>query len=341
MSYKIAGFGVCGKGEADRYLEATLKEFKRLCDVTYIVCNNAGKKEKDLIKHYGFNIIEDNREWGLNQWRIKEDAVKGIQADWFIVLDMDEVFDSSFTRKEAEKLCAKGGTGYYFYITNLYDNGYSRKWSFWNIRLFNGSYSRDWERKPLHCGLAPRRAYEWGNYAPFLLKHYGLKEKADRDKKVKRYEQYDPQAKFKSKAYYDFLSSKEKVNDFDENKLHDEVASEVKNYKHKIPKIMENKIKKFFFVKNPKGQILDIEESYLSETLDRDGFELVSKEPVVKGGSGVETTVVVNDKIDVEPVEEVAEEKESDNKLECSECGFIAKSKVGLSAHTRKHNAGK
>ena len=69
----IVGYGLCGKNEP--YLEATLDEFKRLCDETIICCNNAGWKELSIIKRYGFKTVQDPREWGVNQWKIKEDFV--------------------------------------------------------------------------------------------------------------------------------------------------------------------------------------------------------------------------------------------------------------------------
>ena len=64
---KIAGVALCGPGEAGRYMEQTLKEFNRLCDVTVIVRNNAGEEEAALIKKYGAKGYEDNRERGRYQ----------------------------------------------------------------------------------------------------------------------------------------------------------------------------------------------------------------------------------------------------------------------------------
>ena len=50
--------------------------------------------------------------------------------------------------------------------------------------MFNLGYGHKFEEKALHCGLAPKIAYQYGNYAPFILKHYGLKDKEDRERKV-------------------------------------------------------------------------------------------------------------------------------------------------------------
>ena len=51
---RIVGQLVCGQGEADRYLEDTLKEFKRLCDDVVICLAGMGdfsKEETFLLKN--------------------------------------------------------------------------------------------------------------------------------------------------------------------------------------------------------------------------------------------------------------------------------------------------
>ena len=70
---RIIGVGVCGLNE--RYLEATLKEFKRLCDDVLIATNNADEKTIELIDKYKFNHYEDNREWGVYQPSLKTDLL--------------------------------------------------------------------------------------------------------------------------------------------------------------------------------------------------------------------------------------------------------------------------
>ena len=327
----ITGFGVAGKNE--KRLEQTLKEFQRLCDKTLIVCNNCDQESIGLIKKYGFDIKIDNREWGRYQHKIKEDAVKTLKG-WVIALDMDEQFDKNFTRLEAEKLAKKGGAGYYFYICNLIDEGYSKKYSFWNVRMFNLEYGYEWKNKPLHCGLAPKIAYHYGNYAPFILKHYGLKDKSDRIRKVDRYEKYDPNQQMTNPGYYQFLSNTGKPDEFNEDELHKIVAEEVKNYAFKLPnKIMS---KKYFYVKRlSDGKILDIREQDLKETLRDRNFVQITNEPVQEVGNFVKTTAVVEATKEPDLVADMA--KEDVTKLECPICGFIGKNVNGLRLHSKKH----
>jgi len=226
---KIVGMGVCGAGEADRYMEATLKEFKRLCDDVIIATCNATQKEKDLISKYGFWQYEDNREWGIDQPNIKSsllEKVSKLKPDWIIALDMDEIFPPEFTREEAEKLTNSDEIAYQFLVVNLYndkdhfahDVGIQR---FWNVRFFKHcpEYGYTYIRKNLHCGLAPPIFYRYAWHAPFYLEHYGLMKEEDRIRRVQRYDRYDPNAKFKGREYYDDLKKKLEPREFDRKGL--------------------------------------------------------------------------------------------------------------------------
>lgn len=224
---RIIGIGVCGPNE--KYLENTLKEFKRLCDEFIIATNNADEHTIALLESYNAHHYEDNREWGKDQPNIKTTLLEragDFKPDWIIALDMDEVFAPEFTRVEAEKLMDTEEIAYYFLVVNLYndkdhfahDTGIQR---FWNIRFYKylPEYGLQFQRKNLHCGLGPPIAYKYGWHAPFYLEHYGLMAKEDRDRKVQRYAKYDPTKKFKAGDYYDQLAMELKMIPFDRQGL--------------------------------------------------------------------------------------------------------------------------
>ena len=248
---KIVGIGVCGHGEADRYMEATLKEFKRLCDDTLIVTNNATQKEKKLIKKYGFKTYEDNREWGKEQPNIKTDLLTKageLEPDWVIALDMDEVFAPEFTRSEAERLGSGDEIAWYFLIVNLYndsdhfahDAGIQR---FWNIRFYRYApeFGLVFQRKNLHCGLGPPIMYKYGWHAPYYLEHYGLMLPEDRQKKAERYEKYDPYRIFKPGPYYDDLQRVLQPRPFDRQQLLKRLAETPECQPRKLPQTHPNR----------------------------------------------------------------------------------------------------
>jgi len=82
-----------------------LESLRELADKVVIVANNCTPSEYALFKKYRVSVYDDNREWGENQWQIKERlhaAVGNLRPDWVLCNDMDEV--SVVTRKTKENL---------------------------------------------------------------------------------------------------------------------------------------------------------------------------------------------------------------------------------------------
>ena len=162
----------------------------------------------------------------------------------------------------------------YFYIVNLWNEGWNRKWSFWNIRAWKWNGDTRILNKPLHCGLAPEWCYYYASYVPYFVKHYGLMKKEDRQKKIERYQKFDPKAQYKDKSYYDALASDENE-PIDEVYIRERLVKEVGVQKMKVAH--ETKARKYFNVENPQGKIIDVPERDLQETLSRKGFKLIGE----------------------------------------------------------------
>lgn len=277
---KIIGYGICGPGEAQRYMRQTLEEFKRLCDETIILVNATPKdalKEIEMIEEFGFIWKYDTREWGTNQWKIKQDFLEGDVSkiakdnDMMVCLDMDEVLDKQLNR---EWILNAELDAYHVFIVNLWNEGHKAIADFWNVRMWRWNGDTKMHEKALHCGLAPAWAYYYHRFAPFILKHYGLKQQSDRERKIARYDKYDPNAKYKPRSWYNLLKSNT-CDPFDEQLLHDTIAKEVATYKQTKPRgRMTNtpKIGRFAYVRNAAGNMVDIPERHLAETLKRGGF---------------------------------------------------------------------
>ena len=236
---------VCGPRE--KYLTRSLDEFKRLCDDAIIATNNADEETINLIDSYGFKHYEDNREWGLAQPDIKTSLLTKageLNPDWIVAIDADEVFAPSFTREEAEKLTQTGEIAYYFLVVNLYNNEQhfahgAGVQQFWNIRFYKymPEYGLQFQRKALHCGLGPPITYKYGWHAPFYLLHYGLMDKADRERKQARYRKYDPNKRYKAGAYYDELGQELPMRKFDPEGLLRKLRETIETQPRKTPKI--------------------------------------------------------------------------------------------------------
>lgn len=243
---RIIGFMVCGPNE--KHLEKSLQEFKRLCDDAIIATNNADENTKKLITQYGYWQYEDNREWGKFQPLIKTDLLRRVavlQPDWIIALDADERFAPEFSKEVARSLATGTEIAYYFTIVNLYndedhfahDSGIQR---FWNVRFYKylPHLGVDFQKKALHCGLAPPYAYKYGWYAPYYVEHFGLLSPEDRARKAARYDQYDPGAVYKSHVYYDDLKRELRPIPFDRQGLLRKLSAAQECQPRKTPKII-------------------------------------------------------------------------------------------------------
>lgn len=276
----IIGYGIVGGGEAKRYMRKTLDEFKRLCDVTILLGNNITDGERDLIKEYGFNLVEDNREWGKLQWKIKQDFIERDvkklvhNGDMLVCLDMDEVFCSHIDKRWIQIAPLDA---YHVFVVDLWNDEqhYKPESCFWNVRIWRWNGETKFRAKPVHCGLAPEWTYHYHRHAPFLLKHYGLMKQEDRMKKIARYEKYDPNAKYLDAKFYDMLKeTSAKV--FDENDMCSKIEKEVADYKQSKPRLRDLQPKmRFAYIENPAGMVLDIPEKHLAETLKKPGMKFV------------------------------------------------------------------
>lgn len=339
----IVGFMVVGPGEADKYLDLVLTRNKKLCDDIIAVCNNCDYITEDLLIKHKVWIIHDNREWGYYQDRIKQDAYKKIEwlnPDWILPFDADEIFDYNLTREDLEKMASNPlYESYQFYFIQYWNDRqhHNKDLGFWNVRFFK--YKRDeykWENKPLHCGLAPRWAYETAWFAPNVVHHLGLMKEEHRRAKIARYEKFDPNTKYLSKWFYNQLETG-KSTELDLNKLLTEVADEVNSYVPRKTKIMANNAKQQFqHLKRLKdGVILDIPVDDVAETLSRvdptthlPAFELVSSEVLERGGSAYVPTTkkIVSD-------EEYNPDAEPEKPYVCDLCGLILDSEEELQKH--------
>lgn len=278
---KVIGYGICGPGEAGRYMKETMDCFKRLCDEVIILCNNCDQAELNLIDSYGFKRVNDRREWGTHQWRIKQDFIErdikqmANEGDVLVCLDMDEVLSERCTK---EWLMEAPLDAYHVFIVDLWNDPQHFKLEscFWNVRIWKWNGETKFKAKPVHCGLAPEWTYHYHRHAPFLLLHKGLMAEEDRLRKIKRYEKYDPHAEHLDQKYYDMLKSNT-ARPFDEEALADQIAEEVATYNQTKPRhsMIKKPKPRFAYVKNPHGETVDIPEKHLNQTLKRKGFEFV------------------------------------------------------------------
>ena len=346
---RAIGFMVCGPGEADRYLEGSLKEFARLCDDVLIACNNTDEKTEQLIREYGFSFYRDDREWGRFQPNIKTKLLKTIgrtlQPDWILPLDADEQYGTMFNRVDVEQFADTEALAFYFYIVNLWndENHYRKNISFWNIRAFK--YDRKWGenylQRNVHCGLAPPYAYRYGRHAGHLVRHYGLMERKDRLNKVERYEKYDPNRdKVGIGGWYDALASDTSGSEFIEADVQAKVEDEVRRMNQNLnKKFMGKRAEERVYVylrDRSSGREFEVPKSKLNKYIKR--CDVIG-----------EVEVPYTDRSEAPVIEKREAVRNEDKKtvetragMQCDKCEFATLSKGGLTRHKNaKHGKSK
>lgn len=271
---KLVGYGIVGRNESQRYLKNTLECFKKHCEDTLLCLNNPSGSDLKMVNDYSINYVIEDREWGKFQPQIKEDFLRNhvskLNPDWLLCLDADEVIDESFSKEKLEEL-GKLGESFYTFIVNLKGKGYDDRTSFPNIRLWKWSEDLEFENKNVHCGLAPKWAYYYGQQSPFIVWHSGLKLKKDRMAKVERYKKYDSgRTKLNDPTYYNCLEDNYfKKLDKDEVRKQVQEHFESLNLKYKKPKTKE----KSEYATITNGRItFQVEEKDKGRYLNRDGY---------------------------------------------------------------------
>jgi len=237
---------------------------------------------------------------------------------------MDEELDPRLDKQALEQL-HDYAEAIKVYIIDLWEDGHKPERNFYNVRAYKWDPKRTTiKEQPLHCGLAPEWAYHHTVYSKYYLKHYGLKTKEQRQRKIDRYDKYDPDARFIHEEYYESLHD----DHYAELDLEDVKRKLEEQWKNKnkpdIKKTKQDKMEQdtYYEVKRLKDdKKLKVKEENLDEVLARTDSDGNKKFKKIK-------------EVDLERYYS-NDSQESDNELVCPFCGKECKSKAGLTNHKK------
>lgn len=337
---------ICGPWEAGRYMERSLISLNSLCDSVVIVTNNVTEKEVELCLKYKVHIVRDDREWGKYQREIKQDAHKGLawlNPDWVLTLDMDEEF--AMTRPQLDELISKNQIAWHFYMVDLWgdEKHYKADLCFFKVQLYKYDCDRGFAFRSGYFdpGHVPLWAAEHAAYAPYFIRHFGLISPASRQRRVERYNLYDPEYKLMDKAYRDSLISNE-CEPLDEEKLRKELREHTKDLPLIDRSIKPQSMLKFHYLKRKiDGVIIDIPNADLHEAIKTGKFDYVSEVSVQTSKSMVDVPIIDDDEDEEDPLVfpgTIPDPKPTTDPLVCVLCGFKGQTEGGLRRHkTTKH----
>lgn len=240
---RIVGVSIVGEGEGKRYLKEVLKEKSRLCDKIVILAHCPDILTENVCKSFSkvvYYWTNEKEIWATKQWQIKEWALQLVSKenpDWILAFDADELMDYRVDRKVLENLAFKKYNSYYFRFVHLWNNKrHIRIDGSWDrlYKVIFYKYQKDKEQKfrrsALHCGVAPLYAHQSPGMSGYLVKHYGYMKLEDRDKKVERYNKYDPRGFYKPQRWYNSIKEEGKIIIFDEKEFVKSIFSNSQNY---------------------------------------------------------------------------------------------------------------
>lgn len=321
----IGSYIICGPGEADRYLEQVLQRTLPLVDWMLVCLNNGTDKERALLNKYSVPFVEDSREWGKEQWVIKEHFYKKHilpkNPDWLICIDADEILDLRITKDTLVSLQGRGEIAYEFLCVQLWDKEDRARvdggWGgFYNVRYFKNlpDVEPRWVKSPLHCGLAPEYAYKWRATAEYAFIHYGYLKAEDRIRKAERYKKYDPNGVMMTRDFYWRIEHSEVGEYVSVEKLLNNIHYRAKQpNQQKLDAMAEAKKKqeRILYVRNKHGIVYSMKESLAREALKR-GLELVGEVP---SEDIVEQLLAIKEPEGTSPSEIIEEPKEEEEKI--------------------------
>ena len=213
------------KNEANRYLRKVLELNSIFADHILII-DDASTDEtvkvcEEILKNKSYTIIcnyesKFSKEYTLRkeQWNI---ALSYDDFDWFLVLDADEILDSSFLNIKSQLLDQNEINAFYFRLYDMWSETHYRDDNLWcahnTFRPFlvrpDRNQQFNWNETNQHCGRFPKEIYQLSySCHPLRIQHLGWSSENDRINKYLRYKQLDPNAEFGNKAHYESILDK-------------------------------------------------------------------------------------------------------------------------------------
>lgn len=344
---------VVGTGEVHRYLKRTLPDMAALVDEVVVACNATDKATRKYLAEFQQATAYDmtKYEWGREQWKIKDICYRKFitprRPDWVLCLDSDELLDQRIARSGLEELASRNEIAFTFWCIQLWNDDKHMRvdggWgNFRNVRFYKHIPEADpsFQRTPLHCGLAPKYAYNWAADSEFVFEHYGYMKAADRERKIARYQKYDPKALYHTKEWYDSIGQPGHIVEYDREAFPSNLHYTPKQIP--IEKVIKQKTDmKTYMVRNPHDRLVSMDEAGVFTIFEKnkdggvgvpkrgkEGYALVGAEDIIP-----KKEIPIVDTL--EPIEE--ENAAKPETFSCAICGFEAKSAGGLSSHAKTH----
>lgn len=210
--------GILIKNEADRYLDRVINNICLFADELVVLDDQSSDNTLSMLRELvpiPLFIYQNYNADFSNEIVLRKMLYEKVLArvpDWFMIIDADEVYHGA-SRAVFESLMAQDEVDVWgFRLYDMWDEEHYRADRLWKAHEFYSwmlvrrvpGFQPAWRETPQHCGRLPSNARLLTQRGSELLKikHYGWARPEDRVKKYKRYQDYDPGAKYGSLEQY-------------------------------------------------------------------------------------------------------------------------------------------
>ncbi|MFS0722834.1 glycosyltransferase family 2 protein [Paenibacillus sp. 1P07SE] len=200
------------RNEEHRYLEDVLQAHRSFIDQAVIIDDGSSDRTVEIciralsgipvrIVHNPVSRFDNEILLRKQQW---EETVKA-SPEWILNLDGDELLEARFAGAAASLTSRTETDVYCFRLYDFWNATHYREDEYWQAhrtyRPFLLRYRPDfdyrWRETPQHCGRFPNNVLELPHeLSEYRIKHYGWADPKERIRKLERYRQLDPQARY-------------------------------------------------------------------------------------------------------------------------------------------------
>jgi glycosyltransferase involved in cell wall biosynthesis len=207
------------RNEADRYLRSVLDDLETYCDRICVLDDGSTDATPDvcarhprvhLLRNEASLFWRDESALRRQLWA----AAAGLDPEWILALDADEMLEERFKRErdrylDQRRYPAVGARFHQFWGSTTH----YRVDKAWNpaascqpvlVRHMPG-YPYRWPARRLHCGRVPQNVPGPMLCDGLRVKHFGYANPADHPRKHDLYVRHDPQGLYCLRAHYDSI----------------------------------------------------------------------------------------------------------------------------------------
>lgn len=209
------------RNEADRYLRRALGAHREYIHEAVIIddgsTDNTAEVCREMLQGIPLHLVTNEASLFHNESELRKQLWRETASrspDWILSMDADEIFEAGSKPMLEEITRQKDYNTIYLRLYDMWSETHYREDAYWSAHYtyrpflvrFIPEIAYTWKETPQHCGRFPLETLQFSYWQhPLRVRHYGWSRLEDRQAKLKRYMELDPQMKFGWREQYESI----------------------------------------------------------------------------------------------------------------------------------------